>query len=123
MRKGTKLYSILHFKCPYCQEGAFFKDNNPYRFSTVGDVLEACPVCKRRYEREPGFFYGGLYVAYALGVAMFVTAYFATALIHPQASTEVYIGVVLGSLFVFGPVLYALSKIIWANIFFTYVGR
>lgn len=31
IKKGTKLYSILRFKCPRCQDGDLFKVNNPYR--------------------------------------------------------------------------------------------
>lgn len=29
-RKGTKLYSILRFKCPKFQEGNLFINKNPY---------------------------------------------------------------------------------------------
>ena len=63
-----------------------------------------------------------MYVAYALGVALFVSVYVAIYVLYPEASTELYIGGVLGSLVVAGPYVYALSKIIWANLFYTYKG-
>lgn len=122
MQKGTKLYSILRVKCPHCHEGPFFEDPNPYNFSKMGHVLPECPVCHRSYSREPGFYFGALYVAYALGVALFVSAFVATYVIYPEASTELYIAVVVLSMILLGPVLYALSKIIWANMFYAYRG-
>ena len=39
MRKGTKLYSIIKFKCPSCHEGNFFI-SHPYNFKNTGDVLD-----------------------------------------------------------------------------------
>ncbi|HOP43901.1 MAG TPA: DUF983 domain-containing protein [Flavobacteriales bacterium] len=122
MNKGSKLYSILRFKCPHCHEGEFFMDSNPYNLAKAGELHGECPVCHRKYSREPGFYYGAMYVAYALGVALFVSVYVAIYVLYPEASTELYIGGVLGSLVVAGPYVYALSKIIWANLFYAYKG-
>ncbi|HOZ39482.1 MAG: DUF983 domain-containing protein [Flavobacteriales bacterium] len=120
--KGTKLFSIAHSKCPHCHEGEFFVDPNPYNFLKAGDLLERCPVCDRRYTPEPGFYYGGMYVSYALGVALFVSIYVAILVLYPSATMWTYvIGVVVG-LVIFAPVIYKYSKIIWANLFFAYKG-
>lgn len=118
--KGSKLYSIFRFKCPHCHEGRFFESNNPYDLAKLGTVLKACPVCHKPYSREIGFYYGAMYVSYALAVASFVTVVVAILVLLPEASTELLIGAVLVTLVVLGPVLYAFSKIIWANLFFKY---
>jgi len=120
--KGSKLYAVFKFKCPHCHEGEFFVDRNPYNLMRAGDIHEKCSVCKRRYQPEPGFFYGAMYVAYALAVATFVSAYVATIVLFPSASTGVIVAVVLASLLVFAPVLYALSKTIYAALFISYKG-
>jgi len=120
--KGTKVYSILHKKCPHCQEGEFFVSRNPYDLSKAGDLLPHCPVCKRIYTPEPGFYYGGMYVAYALAVALFVTIYVAVQVLYPQAPLWLYATLVLVGLFGLGPWMYAVSKIMWANLFFPYKG-
>lgn len=73
-RKGTKLYSIVKLKCPHCHEGQFL-ESHPYDFKKLGDVRSECEVCHIQYEREPGFYYGAMYVSYALGVALFVTVW------------------------------------------------
>ena len=63
--KDSKLYSILHFKCPFCHEGDFFL-SHPYDLKHAGDLHEACPVCHRKYEKEPGFYYGAMFISYAI---------------------------------------------------------
>ncbi|HRO99465.1 MAG TPA: DUF983 domain-containing protein [Flavobacteriales bacterium] len=121
-KKGTKAYSIIHKTCPHCQEGQFFVDNNPYNLSKAGDLLDHCPVCHRKYTPEPGFYYGGMYVAYALAVALFVTIYVATQVLYAEAPLWLLATLSLTGLFTLGPWMYALSKIIWANLFFSYKG-
>jgi hypothetical protein len=120
--KGSKLYSILRSKCPHCHEGDFFVDADAYHLKRAGDLLDQCPVCARRYTPEPGFYYGGMYVSYALGVALFVSIYVAILVLYPSAGMWTYIGSVIGGTVALSPVLYKYSKIIWANLFFHYKG-
>jgi uncharacterized protein (DUF983 family) len=119
MKKGTKLYSILHIKCPQCQEGAFLV-STPYDLSKVGDVREECDVCGLKYSKEPGFYYGAMYVSYALGVALFVTVWASCNWFFTDVSVWVQIGLVVLLSILLGPYLFALSKIIWANFFISF---
>jgi uncharacterized protein (DUF983 family) len=86
----------------------------------VGDLHEQCPRCGLKYEPEPGFYYGAMYVAYALGVALFVTIWVSFILFIPAASVWWQIGTIIFATVALGPCLYALSKIIWANFFMHY---
>lgn len=114
--KGSKLYSIFRMKCPRCHEGEFFV-SHPYDLKHAGDTHEHCPNCNLKYSREPGFYYGAMYVAYALGVALFVTLWVSFNLFFVDVATWVQITVItLASIFL-APYNYALSKIIWANLF------
>lgn len=122
MKKGSKLYSIFKFKCPHCHEGAFYVASNPYRLSTAGDLLERCPVCGRKYETEPGFYYGAMYLTYAMAVATFVTVYVAMLVLFPDAPLWLDALLVIGTLVILAPLLYAWSKIMWANLFIAYKG-
>ncbi len=121
-RKGSKLYSIFTFTCPQCQEGKFFKAH-PYNLKEVGNLHEHCPVCGLKYEKEVGFYYGAMYVSYALAVAVFVTLWVSFNLFFPGLSTAVQIWIIVAVSVATGPLLYALSKIIWANLFFSYKGK
>jgi uncharacterized protein (DUF983 family) len=120
--RRSKLYSIFKFKCPHCHQGEFFQSRNPYDLAKAGDLLVACPVCHRRYTPEPGFYFGAMYVAYALAVALFVSIYVATWVLYPDTPLWVHSALIIGGLLVLGPYLYALSKTIWANLFFSYKG-
>jgi uncharacterized protein (DUF983 family) len=117
--KGSKLYSVFKGKCPQCHEGEFFVSHS-YDLSHMGDVKEECDQCGLKYAKEPGFYYGAMYVAYALGVATFVTFWVSMNLFFSNVSTGVQIAVVLIAILVSSPFLFSLSKIIWANMFIHY---
>lgn len=119
IQKGTKLYSIFHSKCPKCNEGDFF-ESHPYDLKKVGNILHHCSSCGQKYEKEPGFYYGAMYVAYALGVALFVTCWTSFNLFFSFVSIAWEIGIIIFLTLVTAPYLYALSKIIWANLFIKY---
>ena len=117
--RGTKLYSILHMKCPVCHEGEFFQAH-PYNLNRVGDLHANCPVCGVKYEKEVGFYTGAMYVSYAIGVAVCVSVWVALMVLLPDLGIITQI-VAIASVMLFGaPLFYALSKIIWANFFFHY---
>jgi Protein of unknown function (DUF983) len=117
--KDTMLYSILGLKCPYCHEGDFFL-SHPYDLKHTGDTHDSCPKCKGRFTIEPGFYYGAMYVSYAIGVAAMVTVWVATAVLFPDMSPTALVISILTTLILGSPLFYALSKIIWANLFFKY---
>lgn len=106
-------------KCPKCHEGQFF-ESHPYDLKNAGEVLDHCPVCDMKYSREPGFFYGALYVAYALGVAIFVTLWVSMNLFFNNIDIWVQISVIVVVSLLATPYVYALSKIIWINLFYSY---
>lgn len=122
LKKGTKLFSIIKRKCPHCHEGEFFVSRNLYDLRHTGDLKDRCSVCHRKFEPEPGFYYGGMYVSYALAVALGVTVYVALGILVPSSTPTTKLFWVLGALVLSGPVLYAWSKIMWANMFVAYKG-
>jgi len=117
--KGSRLYSIFKMRCPRCQEGEFMM-SHAYDLSKVGEIHEHCNVCGLKYSKEPGFYYGAMYVAYALGVALFVTLWVSFNLFFDNVSIGWQIGIIIFATILLAPYLYALSKIIWANMFIKY---
>lgn len=117
--KGTKVYSIFKMKCPRCHEGDFYK-GHPYKYSTMGRVHENCSKCDLKYNIEPSFFQGSYYVAYALGVALLIAVSVIKLIFFPKAGPLDLLISIIVSLILLSPLLYALSKIIWINVFVKY---
>ena len=117
--KGTKLYSIFRMKCPRCHEGDFYK-GHPYKYSTMGRVYEKCFKCDLKYNIEPSFFQGSYYVVYGLGVALLITVSILKFIFFPETGPLNLLLSIIISLILLSPLLYALSKIIWINVFIKY---
>ena len=118
--KGSKLYSILKFKCPHCHEGEFFKSANPYDLKSMSETYASCPNCSRKISIEPGFYYGAMYISYALGVAHIVAFLIFRSVLNLNLEFWNFIILVGTFLILLTPLYYALSKIIWANLFIHY---
>jgi uncharacterized protein (DUF983 family) len=120
LKKGSKVNSILTGSCPKCQNENMYVDSNPYHLGNVLKMHENCSHCGLKYQIEPSFFYGAMYVSYALGVALFVTIWVSCNLWFPSFGAWTQIGLVTFFTVVLSPYLFALSKIIYANFFIHY---
>ena len=122
LKKGSKLYSILKGKCPHCHEGKFFISRT-YDLKNCGKTPEKCSSCGENFSKEPGFYYGAMYVSYGLGIAIFVAIFVLMLLFYPNPSPLTYFLLPFGILVLLAPYIYALSKIVWANIFMNYKNK
>jgi uncharacterized protein (DUF983 family) len=118
--KGNRLYSIFKGKCPVCHEGKVFTYNNYFHPSKFDKMEERCSCCGHKYEIETGFFYGAMYVNYALTVAISVAAFVLTYLIYPETPYWVYIIIILTALIGLAPITYRAGRLIWMNFFSGY---
>ncbi len=119
MLKGTKLYSILGNKCPRCQEGDFFITKNPYNLKKFDKMHERCPVCNEKFDKEPGFFYGAMYVNYALTVALGV-GWFILIYILYGFDPMIYVISFSILLLLAVPWLFRTGRLVWINFFVKY---
>ena len=122
MKKGTKLYSILREKCPHCQEANFFEGNSVFNLKQVGKIHRHCPACGRSNHKEPGFYYGALYVVYGMGVGLFVATFIAIYFFSPETELHWYVVWMASLMIILGPKMYKISRIVWANMFYPYQG-
>lgn len=119
LKKGSKLYSILTGTCPRCQEESMYKDKNPFNLLNVYKMHEKCSHCGLHYKIEPSFFYGAMYVSYALGVAFSVAA-FIISYVFIGSGLKTAFFAIIGTLVVFMPIIMRLSRNIWINFFISY---
>lgn len=119
IKKGTKLYSILHFKCPRCNEGDLFMVKNPYRLKYLDKMPHYCDKCGEDLHREVGFYYGAMMISHAtttlIAVLVHVTVFhFYGWAIAPN------LGSLLTILIVSFPIVFRSSRAIWINMFSKY---
>ncbi len=118
-KKGTKSYSIFNNKCPRCQNGDFYLDKNPLHLKKILDIHEKCNTCDLHYMIEPSFYHGAMYVSYGLSVATSIAIVIIATLLGFSLITS-FIAVFVG-LIVFTPFMLKLSRIIYINMFVSYV--
>lgn len=116
LKKGSKLNSILTGSCPRCQNESMYLDKNPLHFSKILKMNENCSHCGLKYQIEPSFFYGAMYVSYglnvALSIAVFVIAFF---FLHSNLKTTL-IAILLSNIVLF-PFVLRWSRNIYINMF------
>ncbi|MFD2822037.1 DUF983 domain-containing protein [Lacinutrix iliipiscaria] len=115
-KKGSKLYSILTGSCPKCHQESMYSNKNPYHLSEVLHINEHCSHCKTKYRIEPSFFYGAMYVSYAVGIAFAVAAFVISYFVFNASVHYVFISII-GTLIIFAPIIMRLSRNIWINLF------
>lgn len=94
-------------------------DNNPYHLGKLFEMHERCSHCGTKYKIEPSFFYGAMYVSYALGVA-FAVAVFVIAHLFLGASLVTSFIAIVAILVLCLPLIIRLSRNIWINFFVHY---
>ncbi len=117
--KGSILHSILFLKCPRCRRGDFL-EANPYNLGNFNKVKKRCPKCELNYSIEPSFYTGSMYVSYAVGVAVAVAVYVLSLMFGLNLKISTLFIAIVVVLILLMPYIAAISKSIWANMFFKY---
>ena len=120
--KGKKIYSIFTGACPKCHKESMYENKNAYILSDTLKMQERCSKCNTRYKIEPSFFYGAMYVSYAVGIAFAVAAFIISYLFLGSSLKVAFIAIV-GTMIGFYPIILRLSRNIWINFFINYDKR
>lgn len=111
-----KLFSILKCKCPNCNKGDMFSNNGNIFLFKMPEMNKRCENCNFKFEKETGFFFGAMFVSYALGaaemIASLVLFWYLVDLSPLIVFSIITIIAVLSSTFNF-----RLSRSIWTHIF------
>ena len=120
---GSKMYSVLYNKCPRCHIGRFWASNNPFKnmFSRSLETCKTCDNCCLFYELETGFWYGSMYVSYAISVAVMVLFWSLTTFFFPIINIFNEILIIVLAILLVSPVNYHISRLIWINFFIKYI--
>ena len=65
--KLATVEDIFSQRCPRCRAGSMFRYSI---FRGFPKMHERCPVCDLKFNREPGYFLGAMYISYGLGIVI-----------------------------------------------------
>lgn len=119
LKKGSKLYSILTGTCPKCQNESMYFDKNVLHLDKILKMNDNCSHCGLKYQIEPSFFYGAMYVSYGLNVAIGIAAFIISFLFF-GASLKVAFIVIIAAIVLSFPFVLRWSRNIYINMFVSY---
>jgi len=119
LKKGSKLNSILTGSCPKCQKESMYSDKNPLHLIKVLKMNDHCSHCGLKYQIEPSFFYGAMYVSYGLNVAVGIAAFIVSFVFFGVTIEQSFLAIVI-SLIVLFPFVLRLSRNLYINMFISY---
>ena len=119
LKKGSKLNSILTGTCPKCMNESMYVDKNPLHLGSVLKMNENCSHCGLKYQIEPSFFYGAMYVSYGLNVGVGIASFIISYLIFKTSIQTSFIAII-ASLIILFPIVLRWSRNIYINMFVSY---
>lgn len=112
----SQLSAIIHEKCPHCREGNVFV--YPLRdISRFSATHEHCPTCGLRYEKEPGTFWGAMFVSYAISIALIITLFWAILLFVNEPPLWLFFAVIIPALILATPFSFRFARVLWLYYF------
>lgn len=112
-----RLESLIKGKCPSCGKGHAFEKP----FSLVGFRMplmnKTCEHCGHVFEKESGFFWGAMFVSYALTVFECIILFCAWQLFSDQTFGDGLILVISIAMLVLFRFNFRYSRLIWMYIF------
>ncbi|MFD0700667.1 DUF983 domain-containing protein [Myroides pelagicus] len=116
------LSKVIGGKCPNCNKEKIFHDKgNPITFR-MPKMTKECSSCGYNFHRETGFYFGAMYVSYALTVAEMVAVMVIRLILNSAFGLNItmlqaFIAIVV-LVFVLWTFNYRVSRIMWLNIFY-----
>ena len=102
--------------CPRCREGKMFKYPLS-KISKFAEMNENCPVCGLKFEVEPGFWYGAMFVSYANTILLLVIMGVGIFYLFNDPSTLSYILVITVVSLLFVPFNFRISRSVFLHLF------
>ncbi len=111
--KGSKINSILGFKCPRCHKTDLFP-TKIISFKGWFKMNDSCSNCGQKYTLEPGFYWGAMYIGYLLSVVLIFT-FFALFFFVFGFGVDIAFLLVMVVIFFLYAFIFRLSRAIWIN--------
>lgn len=112
----SKFMAMSKGLCPRCRAGKMFK-YPLWKLSKFSEMNDNCPVCGLKFEVEPGFWYGAMFISYANTIALLVTMGVGIFYLFNDPSTLFYIVAVTIASILFVPFNFRISRSVFLHLF------
>jgi len=116
-------HSIVHIlknECPNCHQGKVFKDKSLFFSIGFPKMNEYCSHCHFKFEKEPGYFFGAMYVNYGLTVAQSLITYFIASLFFEETFDLRIIPIIAAVIISLSFFNIRFSRLLWIYMFKNY---
>lgn len=114
------LKHILNNDCPNCSQGKVFKENSIFFKFKFPKMNKYCLHCNYKFEKEPGYFFGAMYVNYGLSVAQGIATYVIAHFFFTATFDLRMIPIIMSTMLAFSPFNIRLSRLLWIYMFKNY---
>ena len=113
----NNIIGILKGKCPNCKHAAIFETKGNIFLLRMPVMNKRCKECNFKFEKETGFFFGAMFVSYALAVAEMIVSLVLFWLIFDLQPLYVFF-IIAGMAFLGSTFNFRLSRTIWIYLFY-----
>jgi hypothetical protein len=78
-------------------------------------MADECAVCGLRFEREPGYFTGAMYVSYVIALPIFIGVFLALRYVFPSLTFTAALGATVLLFLPLVPFVFRGSRILWIH--------
>jgi uncharacterized protein (DUF983 family) len=114
-----KFAALLSMKCPRCHEGDLFTHKNSLSLRHLHKMPDHCEACGLKFNPEPGFYTGAMYVSYGFSVALFLLSFF-TLYIGLKVEGLTFLMIYSITLLLLSPFLFRYSRTVYLYLFYSY---
>ncbi|MEH6537274.1 MAG: DUF983 domain-containing protein [Psychroserpens sp.] len=111
-----RLITIAKGKCPKCEKSNIFSTRGNLLLFQIPQIKDTCENCNFKFEREPGFFFGAMFVSYGIAIVQFVVVFILSFVVIGLSPLYSFFAVVLAAM-LFSTLNFRLSRIIWIHLF------
>ncbi len=109
------LRSVFQLKCPACEKGYLFEDyKHPLAFNLK--MHKRCIVCDENLFREPGFYYGAMFISYIIS-GILSLLFVGLLIVFLKIDWVISLGILFIVLLINYAYLFKVSRSIWIHFF------
>lgn len=113
----TTVVGVVKGKCPNCKKGNIFETKGNILLFRMPKMNKRCNECGYKFEKETGFFFGAMFVSYALAVAEMIASLIIFWVLFDLSPLNVFFIITIVA-FISSTFNFRLSRTIWIYLFY-----